>query len=289
MHVDYQALLQIEEPQDYFTGLGNRPLPAPSRILLFVRRTKEKLQQEALQNRSHHRYVLAFNIETRGCVHLDNLVLPLRPGQALLIHPYQFHHFGQLASPSIVWLFCTFELEHKTVLEPLRNRVLDLGERALLAREMLLQEWHRCQDESLVGDLQDAQLQTALVRLLITLKQDLPGVAVESASGPRDNLVRTVNRLMSEWRGRTVLVADLAAELSWSASRLRTQFKEASGIPLGRYLQNFRLNRAMALLRTGDRPVAEVAIEAGFGSHQAFCRIFKQKTGHSPLVYRHRS
>jgi transcriptional regulator GlxA family with amidase domain len=66
---------------------------------------------------------------------------------------------------------------------------------------------------------------------------------------------------------------------------LRVLFKEAAGIPLGAYIQNYRLNRAMALLRT-TLSIADVAEEAGFGSPQAFRRFFKKETCQTPRKYR---
>jgi AraC family transcriptional regulator len=269
----------LEEPKDYFKGVGQNQLPTPTDVLLFTRTSKEMLQQQALQNRSHHRFVLTCNLKTKGHVHVDNRVLPFSPGQALLILPYQFHHFSQLASPQLHWLFCTFELKPETFLEPLRNRVLETSGRTRHALDALLEEWRR-------DKLQDEQLQAALVSLLLTLKQDghIPDETLPPE--PRDSLPRTINRLMSEWRGRTVVVADLAEELNLSESRLRTRFKEAAGIPLGSYIKNYQLNRAMALLRTTDLPIAEIAEEAGFGSPQAFSRIFKKETGHTPRAYR---
>jgi len=86
--------------------------------------------------------------------------------------------------------------------------------------------------------------------------------------------------------GRPVVVADLAETMGWSTSRLRVLFKEAAGIPLGSYIQNYRLNYAMSLLRTTKMPVAAIAEEAGFGSPQAFSRVFKKEIGKPPRLYR---
>ncbi len=276
-----EALLKIEEPQDYFTGIGKHALPTPTDILLFARESRNTLQQEALQNRSHHRFVLACNLKTKGHVHVDNLALPFKPGQALLILPYQFHHFSQLASSRLKWLFCTFELEPHTFLEPLRNRVIDIGEKTRQAYEELLTDWHQPHAE-----LQAEQLQADLLLLLLSLKQDRQRTATDLPPEPEDNLLRTINRLMAERRGQTVVVADLADAMGLSQSRLRVLFKEAAGIPLGAYIQNYRLNRAMALLRTSDLSITEIAEEAGFGSPQAFSRIFKKELGQTPRAYR---
>lgn len=271
-------LKRVETPENYFAGIGTHQLPTPTNVLLFVRRTKEQLQQEAVQNRSHHRFVLALNLETTGHVHIDNLTLQLNTGQVLLIHPYQFHHFSHMASNNMLWLFCTFELEPRTFLEPLRNRVTDPGPESQRIYNQLLNEW--------LESRQDEAIQAELLQLLLSLKRDRLQSAPDLPPEPKDNLLRTVNRLMAEWRGRTVAVADLAEAVGFSESRLRVLFKEAAGIPLGCYLQNYRINRAMALLRTSTLSIADVAEEAGFGSPQAFSRLFRKETGHTPRAYR---
>jgi len=276
-----KALLQIEDPVDYFTGTGTLQLPTPTHVLLFLRKTKTRLQQNAHQNRSHHRFVLVFNLATKGYVHVDNLTLPFAPGQSLLILPYQFHHFSQLAAPKLNWLFCSFELKSPAFLEPLRNRVVDISDKTKDTLSELLRQWHQPGSE-----LRAWQLQTILLHLLVSLKADQQQTGAESFPGTENDLLWAVNRLMSEWRGRPVTVADLAQTTGWSTSRLRVLFKEAAGIPLGSYIQNYRLNYAMSLLRTTKMPIAEIAEEAGFGSPQAFSRVFKKETGKTPRIYR---
>ncbi|MBL7077343.1 MAG: helix-turn-helix transcriptional regulator [Kiritimatiellae bacterium] len=282
-----KSLLNIEEPRDYWAGIGDHTsLPIPTNALFFLRQTAQTLQQEALQNRSHHRFVLMFNMQAAGTVHVDHLLLPLQPGQALLVLPYQFHHFSHLASEQIEWLFCAFEMEEGTFLEPFRNRVVSPRRGSMQALNLLLTEWRRCRDSAGRGQMQEMQLQIVLLYLLISLRDDLQEQAFDLPPEPKGKLLRSVNRLMSEWRGRQVTTTDLAAELGLSASRLRAVFKETAGVSLGRYILNYRLNRAMALLRTSDLPIAEIAEEAGFGSPQAFSRIFKQKIGQTPRTYR---
>jgi AraC-like DNA-binding protein len=286
MHSKKPTYAALKDPQDYFKGIGQVQLPTPTDILLFCRITKDKLQQAALQNRSHHRFVLAFNLMTEGYIHVDNRMLPFGPGQALLILPYQFHHFSHLESTKLQWLFCTFELKAETFLEPLRNQVLEVSTNTLHAREALFEEWQRCTAAPTKGEFQNEQLQIALIRLLVALKKDRRDTHPNPLAEPHDSLLRSINRCMSEWRGRTVLVGDLARELNLSESRLRTLFKETAGIPLGSYIQNYRLNRAMALLRTTTLPVAEIAEEAGFGSPQSFSRVFRNEIGETPRAYR---
>ena len=277
----------LDAPQDYFKGFGfEDALPTPRNILLFLRRSKDQLQQNALQNRSHHRFVLVFNLETAGQVHVDHHQILLQPGQALLIFPFQFHHFSQLQSQKLKWLICTFELEKSSFLKPLQNQSITVSENGLAMRDQLFAAWKLCSSGNISTSFQDMQLQASSLKLLVNLMEGGELRTPDIVSEAEDNLIRNVNRLLTEWQGRQVIVQNLADELRMSESRFRFLFKEVSGISIGSYLQNFRINRAMSLLRTKDLPIAEVAIEAGFGSPQAFCRIFKQKTGLSPRAYR---
>ncbi|MFA5688829.1 MAG: AraC family transcriptional regulator [Kiritimatiellales bacterium] len=282
-----KLLTKIKEPADYFKGLGEYELPLPVNILMYLRTAKNNLQQQALQNRSHHRYVLAFCLKTSGHVHVDNLTLPLRPSDALLIFPYQFHHFSHLESVSLQWLFSTFELRStQNFLEPLRNRTIHVGDASLFIREQMLKYWLECSSLRAPAKTQLEQLQTTLLSLLISLKQDFQRASPETPPEIENSLLRSINTFMYEWRGRVVTIEDIAGELKLSESYLRILFKRTAGISLGSYIQNYRINRAMALLSTTGFSIADIAEEAGFGSLQAFSRAFKNKTGRTPREYR---
>ncbi len=280
MHGAAEFMGEWSEPRDYFTGLGAEPLPTPVQVLLFVRTTRAKLQQRALQNRSHHRFVLIFNGETRGQVHVDQLMLPLSPGEALLVMPFQFHHFTQLESGRLRWLFCTFECAQPAFLEPLRNQVVRVGDEARQARERLVEDWRRAER----GELDPQGVQADLLRLLLALKED-PRVRGPRAVVGGDNLVRRINGLLLERHGR-VEVADAALAVGLSESRLRDRFRRSAGVPLGAYLHNYRINRAMELLRNRPLALSEVAEQSGFNSPQAFSRAFRGATGQTPRAYR---
>lgn len=184
-----EHLAHLVDPEDYFTGKGRYPLPTPTNILLFARRSKRNLQQEALQNRSHHRFVLLLNLETAGYVHLNNLALPFNPGQVVLIHPFQFHHYSQLARTDINWLFCTFELEPRTFLEPLRNCMIDISPKTRTIYHELVKEWLAPGCE-----LHAEQVQSGLLHLLLSLKTDRQQMGTDLPPEPEGNLLRAINR-----------------------------------------------------------------------------------------------
>ncbi len=67
-----------------------------------------------------------------------------------------------------------------------------------------------------------------------------------------------------------------------SEAHFARSFKEAFGIPPHRYLLTRRIERAKALLRDGDLPILQVALETGWNSLGTFGRTFRDVTGESP-------
>jgi AraC-like DNA-binding protein len=85
---------------------------------------------------------------------------------------------------------------------------------------------------------------------------------------------------------RPLTLADLAAAAGVSRYHLVRRFAAAYGLTPGRYLTARRLERASALLRTTDMPVAEVCHEVGFASLGSFGRAFRAAFGASPRDHR---
>lgn len=84
-------------------------------------------------------------------------------------------------------------------------------------------------------------------------------------------------------------VDSLAREAHMSSGHFSRQFKAAFGESPYSYLMTRRIERAMALLRVGDRSVTEVCFEVGCASLGTFTTRFKELVGVSPGEYRRRS
>lgn len=78
----------------------------------------------------------------------------------------------------------------------------------------------------------------------------------------------------------------LAETVHFSSSYLSARFKEKWGIPLMKYVNLLRIEKAKELLVTTDDSISEIALSVGFQSLHYFSRFFKQKTGQSPNAYR---
>ncbi len=65
-------------------------------------------------------------------------------------------------------------------------------------------------------------------------------------------------------------------------------FRATFGETPNRYLQRRRVERAMFLLRSGDRSVTDICMDVGFSSLGTFSRVFRDIVGEPPSVYRRR-
>jgi AraC-like DNA-binding protein len=82
-------------------------------------------------------------------------------------------------------------------------------------------------------------------------------------------------------------VEALARGAHMSAGHLSRQFRLGFGETPYSYLMTRRIERAMALLRLGDRSVTEVCFEVGCSSLGTFSTRFTELVGVPPSVYRH--
>ncbi len=80
-------------------------------------------------------------------------------------------------------------------------------------------------------------------------------------------------------------VESLAAACGMSRSAFAAKFKELVGETPLEYLTNWRMHKATALLRKGDKKLFDVAKAVGYESDAAFSKAFKRAFGVAPREY----
>ncbi len=83
-------------------------------------------------------------------------------------------------------------------------------------------------------------------------------------------------------------LAELAALACLSSCHFHRVFTGMIGESVKEHIRRLRLERAATRLKLGDAPVIQIALEAGYESHEAFTRAFRSNFGASPTEYRRR-
>lgn len=104
-----------------------------------------------------------------------------------------------------------------------------------------------------------------------------------------DVLVRVrglLQKHMDEHRREFIPVNALAGELNMSPHYLSDLLRSQTGMNTQQHIHSFLIERAKSLLVTTPLSVSEIAYRLGFEYPQHFNRLFKSKTGITPLEYR---
>ncbi|MEM7480381.1 MAG: AraC family transcriptional regulator [Acidobacteriota bacterium] len=125
-----------------------------------------------------------------------------------------------------------------------------------------------------------------LVKLIRRYSDRLDEVT-EHASRFASKEYRRVLAFIERNYGSDIGVEDLAREAGLSSSHFSRLFKRSLGQSPHQFLMKYRVERAAEMLvRRPDRPLAQVALDAGFSDQAHFSRTFKRFAGATPTRYR---
>lgn len=98
--------------------------------------------------------------------------------------------------------------------------------------------------------------------------------------------LENVFRYVEENYASPITLKEIASVANFSEYYFTRFFKEATGMTFGRYLNNYRVEKAAFFLRNSDDSITEVVFKSGFGSIKTFNRVFRQIKGCSPSAYK---
>jgi AraC-like DNA-binding protein len=114
----------------------------------------------------------------------------------------------------------------------------------------------------------------------------LAATARESAPPERAPWLRDAEELLRARHGDCVRLSEVARELGVPEARIARAFRKRYGVSVGEYGRRARIEWAAAQIAGGDRPLAEVAVSAGFADQSHFTRLFRRYLGTTPGRFR---
>ena len=114
------------------------------------------------------------------------------------------------------------------------------------------------------------------------------GKAVSSMQNRENDPVRVVQKYI-DLHLEDNLSREILADLVYlNPDYLARLFRKETGLSLGAYILNKRMDKAMVLLKSTKKSITEVAGLVGYDNASYFTQLFQHKTGMTPMEYRSR-
>jgi len=101
-----------------------------------------------------------------------------------------------------------------------------------------------------------------------------------------DEVIKDVKHYIHAHIDKPLHRHELATVAGYSVPHLHRLFIASMGISMSDYVRQLRLQRAGYKLRMGAVDITQVALAAGYQTHAAFGKAFKQQYGLSPSDFR---
>ncbi|MUV36932.1 uncharacterized protein JNUCC1_00736 [Lentibacillus sp. JNUCC-1] len=103
--------------------------------------------------------------------------------------------------------------------------------------------------------------------------------------GAREDYIDFIIKYVSAHYHENLSLNDFASMVNLSRSYLSTLFKEKMGISFTDYLIDYRLSRAIEIMKKNNFPLKNIAEMVGYTDYAQFSRIFKKRKGQSPRAF----
>ncbi len=213
--------------------------------------------------------------------------VPVSQGDVIWLAPGEWHRYRP--DPATGWHehWICFKGDgidhlHASGFVPARCQVISVGMNLELLR--LFHSILETVQEQQIGFQQRAAAQTMHILSIIYSIIQTESIGGEEVAG----FINTARLLMEDNVGEPLDTETIARSLNISYSRFRRDFKRVTGLSPNQYHLQLRIGRAKELLNNTTLSVGEIAYKLGYNSPFYFSKIFQQKTGMRPKIWRNR-
>ena len=104
----------------------------------------------------------------------------------------------------------------------------------------------------------------------------------------QDVLIQNIQNWLEQHFQQQFSLDDLATQFNVTTRTLIRHFKAALGLPPNHYIQALRIEAAQKRLQETQQSIDLIIQEVGYSDPSSFRRLFRRKTGLTPLEYRRR-
>ena len=236
-------------------------------------------------------------------VGLNGTVYSMGPGDILLITGGDVHYFIP-ETKRVNRLILFFDMAYfETIFPEARNKRFT---RALLTERddkteanENIPSIHKALVEHILGIIREYKNQrdaykiamgARLFDILVILLREIPMQTYSPQERNRNmnrlGRLESVFRYVEENYTSEITLDRISSVANFSEYYFTRFFKEATGMTFCKYLNNYRVEKAVEFLKNEDDTITEIVFKSGFGSIKTFNRVFKQIKGCSPTAYK---
>lgn len=104
----------------------------------------------------------------------------------------------------------------------------------------------------------------------------------------RDPFVDQVLEYLEENYQKKITFADLKQKFHYSERYISQRFQKAVGTTVIEYLNRYRIQKALDLIKNGELPISEIGWKCGIGEYKYFNYVFKKYIGCSVKEYQNK-
>ncbi len=120
--------------------------------------------------------------------------------------------------------------------------------------------------------------------MIMTILEDIKEKLSHLDEG--NNYINEIVKFIDLNHRENISLDDIAKGVGLNKSYMQKIFSKKMGNTLHDYLMQYRVNKAIEIMRSTNLPLIDIGIEVGFQNRQTFTSTFTKFTGYSPSVFR---
>lgn len=228
-------------------------------------------------------FLIHFILEGKGEYHVNHTIYKLSAGQGFLIEPNQqtFYKSDEKEPWSYIWIGFSGSEAVKII------NSLGLSSAMPIFRSDKSVQLKDCIFNMLYHErcsLEDSYYMISMFYMFISIIAASNRDMLPSSKGNSymEHAIQYIHNHIAE----PMQVETIAHYVGLNRTYFCKVFKEHTGVPPLKYIQNFRLTKAQHLLESSLLSIETIAYSCGYQCPESLIRLFRKKYGSSPAAYR---
>ncbi len=120
--------------------------------------------------------------------------------------------------------------------------------------------------------------------MIMTILEDIKDKLSHLDEG--NNYINEIVKYIDLNHAEDISLDDIAKDVGLNKSYMQKIFSAKMGNTIHDHLMQYRVNKAIEIMRSTNLPLVDIGIEVGFQNRQTFTSTFKKFTGYTPSIFR---